>query len=148
MQRPGLGISAGPGLDEHVLAFRLESGDGEVATLGGVVVVLTLAFAAAAQLEFGTDLVQRPAALRGNRASRHSDSYVDAGPIAAFPVAQVELILHSLWHAVGQVEVRSVPDGREADIEAPVAADTLPQPTPEFDAEADLEGLVAFDDGV
>jgi hypothetical protein len=37
---------------------------------------------------------------------------------------------------------------REAEVEAPVAADALPQPSPEFDAEADLEGLVALDDGV
>src|SRR5215471_3445693 len=141
---PGWTIEARPGLDEHVLPFRLMPGDGEVAMLR----LLAIAVAAAAQLEFGADLIERPAVLCRNRARRHVDTYLDAPRLAAFPVAQSEFLFQVARKVIGQVEVCSVSDGSEAKIEAPVTADALPQPALELDAETDLEGLFALDDGV
>src|SRR5215467_6875718 len=86
MRRRAWTIEARPGLDEHVLPFWLMSGDGEVAMLR----LLAIAVAAAAQLEFGPDLVERPAVICRNRARRHVDTYLDAPCLAAFPVAQSE----------------------------------------------------------
>ena len=120
-------------------------GDGEVALL---LLVIVIAVAAAAQLELGPDLVERPAVIRRNRATWHPYIYVDAQRVAALPVAQFELRLQISWQDVGQVEVFSVSDGREAEVEAPVGADAPPQLALELDAEADCEGLFAFDDGV
>ncbi len=129
----------GPGLHEHVLALRLVTSDGHLAPLVAVV-------AAAAQLELRPHLVERPAALGRDRAWRHGDAQVDVARPAAVPVGDLQLV--GVGQDMGQVEVRAVADGGEADVEAPAAADAVPQPPLEVDTEADLEGVGALDDGV
>ena len=131
------GHGPGSGLDELVLPKRFVAGDGEVA-------VLVLAVAAAAQLEPGGDLVDRPAAFRRDRPAGHVDGEVDVPPVAAFPVPDLEY--RRVGQNVREVEVFALPDRREADVEAPVAADALPEPTLQVHAEPDLEGVLALDD--
>ena len=117
------------------------------AALHGIAGV-AVAVAAAAELELGPDLVQRSAVARRDSAGRNLEVDIDAGLLAALPVAQPELLLQRIRQDVGKVEVFPVADSRESEVEAPVAADAPPQPALELDAEADREGLVAFDDGV
>jgi hypothetical protein len=70
MQRRAWAIGTRPGLDEHVLPLRFVSGGGKVTLL---LLVIGIAVAAATQLELGPDLVERPAEVRGDRATWHSD---------------------------------------------------------------------------
>src|SRR5512135_2379737 len=103
-QNPGprpSGPGPGSGLYEHVLALSLVARDGDLAAL--VVVV------AAAQLELRPHLVERPAALGGNRAGRHGDAHVDGARPAAAPVCDLQL--GRVGQDVGEVEVRTVTDG-------------------------------------
>jgi hypothetical protein len=106
--------------------------------------VLVLAVAAAAQLEPGGDLVDRPAAFRRDRPAGHVDGEVDVPSVTAFPVPDLEY--RRVGQNVREVEVFTLPDGREADVEAPVAADAAPEPTLQVHAEPDLEGVLALDD--
>src|SRR5580693_705284 len=112
----------------------------------GQVTVLVLAAAAAAELELAPDLVEGPAVPDGDRAARHRDVLVDVHPVAALPVPDVEFGL--VGEEVGQVEVLAVADGREAGVEAPTAADALPDPPLEVDAEPDHELVLALNDRV
>src|SRR5690348_13946017 len=128
----------GSGLYEHVLALSLVAGDGHLAAL--VVAV------AAAQLELRTHLVEGAAGIGRNRARRHGDAQVDVARLAAVPVTDLQL--GGVGQDVGEVEVRTITDGGEADVEAPGAADAVPKPPLEVDAEPDLEGVGALDDGV
>src|SRR5882762_7790353 len=93
-----------------------------------------------------TTLFRSPAALGRDGAGRHGDTQVDVARPAAVPVSDVQLV--GVGQDVGQVEVRTVANGREADIEAPAAADAVPEPPLEVHTEADLEGVGALDDGV
>src|SRR5436190_18628008 len=114
-QDPGprpYGPGPGTGLYEHVLALSLVTGHGHLAAL--VVAV------AAAQLELRPHLVERPAAIDRNRARRHGDTQVDVARLAAVPVTDLQL--GGVGQDVGEVEVRTVTDGGEADVEAPGAA--------------------------
>src|ERR1700761_532732 len=95
------GHGPGSGLDELVLLKRFVAGDGEVA-------VLVLAVAAAAQLEPGGDLVDRPAAFRRDRPAGHVDGEVDVPPVAAFPVLDLEY--RRVGQNVREVEVFTLPD--------------------------------------
>src|SRR5689334_5161614 len=133
--RPGARVS---GLYEHVLALSLVAGDGHLAALGVAV--------AAAQLALGAYLVERPAALDRNGAGRNVDAQVDVARLAAVPVTVLQL--GGVGQDVGEVAVRAVTDGGEGDVEAPGAADAVPKPPLEVDAEPDLEGIGALDDRV
>src|SRR6516165_5665785 len=132
-------MGAGSGLDELVLLERLVPGDRQMA-----VVVFTVA--AAAQLEPGRALVDRAAAVGRDHAGRHRDVLLDAAGLASLPVLDVELL--GVGQDVGQVEVLSLADRREAEVEAPMAADAVPEPALKLDPEPDHEGLVALDDVV
>src|SRR6516165_4580854 len=107
------------------------TGDGELLAL-----VVGIAVAAAVQLELGPDLVQRPAVPGRDGASRNVNADLDAARLAACPVADPELVAERIGQDVGEVEIRPLPDCREAQVEAPVAAYALPQPPLELDSEA------------
>lgn len=59
-----------------------------------------------------------------------------------------------MWNSVlsarrsDRLKRQAVPDGREADVEAPAAFDTFPESALEVDAEPDQELVLALDDGV
>src|SRR5579863_649698 len=127
------------GLGEHVLALALMPGDGQVA-------LRVPAAAAAAELELAPDLVEGPAGPDGDRAPRYRDALLDVQPVAAPPVPDTEIVL--IGQAVRQVEVRPISDGREADVEAPAAAEAPPDPAAEVNAEPDHEVILGFDDRV
>src|ERR1700751_1968818 len=112
--------------DEHVLALVLVPGDGQVA-------VHVVAATAATKVELASHVVEGPAVPARDRASGYRDAFFDEQAVAALPVPDVELRL--IGQDLGQVEVRAFADGREADVEAPAAADALPEPPPEVDAE-------------
>src|SRR6266566_7727767 len=136
----GLAGAAGgarPGLGEHVLAEMLVPGHREMASAAVVVVVVVVA--TAAQLELGPDVVERPAITRGDRLRRHPDAHVDAPRVAALPVPVIELPALRVRQHAGQVEARSLAARVEAEIKAPAAADAIPEPALELDAETHLE---------
>jgi len=95
----------------------------------GQVAVLVLAAAAAAELELRPHLVEGPAVLDGDGVRRHVDVDLEVQPVAALPVLDLEY--RPVGQDIGQVEVRAVADRREANVEAPVAADALPEAPPE-----------------
>src|SRR5580704_1390475 len=135
----GCSASAGCGLDELIFAEPLE-------TAGGKVAVRILAAPAAAQLEPGCDLVDRPAVPHRDRVGRHPDGPLDAQRLAARPVRNLE---HArVGEVLRQVEVVARPDRGEADVEAPMTADAPPEPPLELDPEADQERVAPLDDAV
>src|SRR5208282_286978 len=127
--RSSLGTDGSFGLDELVAAEPLEPADREVA-------VLVPAAAAAPQLEPGRDVVHDPAAFGRNRVARHPDALLDAHGLAAVPVLVFQLVRIDL---VREIEAWSVAEGREAEVEAPVAVEALPESADELDAEAHHE---------
>ena len=112
--------------EELVLLECLVAGDRDVAV-------------AAAQFDLRRHLVDLGvlAVLELDRARRHVDILLDAQPVAAPPVLDLEARVAG--EKRGQVEAGSRPDRLEADVEQPVAGDAPPQPAPHFDPEAYLE---------
>src|SRR5580704_2493948 len=90
--------------------------------------------------------MHRRAWLHGNPPARYADGLFDAERVTAFPVPELEL--RRVRQDAGQIKLFPHADGREAHLEAPVAADTPPEATDQLDAEPDLEGVVASDDPV
>src|SRR6266498_4526753 len=91
---------------------------------------------AAVQRELGADLVERPAVICRDRPCRDGVTDLDAPGFAAVPVLAVQ---DPCGQLVGKVEVGPITDGGEAEVEAPVTADAMPQVPGQLDPEPDHE---------